>query len=140
MTLLVLTCALWLWSQQQSRPAPTAGKPECICPQPKWRRSADRALCPGQHWSWGSGGHPGGGEQLSLVLICISLVTNDAGSLLALHSSFAYCLLQAICFNGASFLNDLFIYIYIFSTVQHSDPVTRICIHSFSSHYVFHHN
>ena len=32
------------------------------------------------------------------------------------------------------------IYIYIFfSTVQHGDPVTYTCIHSYFSHYVFHH-
>ena len=32
-----------------------------------------------------------------------------------------------------------FIYIF-FSTAQHGDPVTHTCIHSFFSHYVFHHN
>ena len=34
----------------------------------------------------------------------------------------------------------IYIYIYIFFfTIQHGDPVTHICIHSFSSHYMFHH-
>ena len=33
-----------------------------------------------------------------------------------------------------------FLYIYIFSTAQHGDPVTHTCIYSFFSHYVFHRN
>ena len=37
-------------------------------------------------------------------------------------------------FNFLSFID-----IYIFPTVQHGDPVIHKCIHSFSSHYVFHH-
>ena len=38
------------------------------------------------------------------------------------------------------FFKILFLYIYIFSTAQHGDPVTHTCIHSFFSHYIFHHN
>ena len=33
----------------------------------------------------------------------------------------------------------IFIYIYVFSTVQPGDPVRLTCIHSFFSHYMFHH-
>ena len=44
-------------------------------------------------------------------------------------------------FPFLSSLIDLFyhLYIYFFSTVQHGDSVTLTCIHSFFSHYVFHH-
>ena len=40
-----------------------------------------------------------------------------------------------------STLNWLFknFFIYVFPTVQHGDPVRLTCIHSFFSHYVFHH-
>ena len=43
----------------------------------------------------------------------------------------------------SQYFDDFFIiylYItYVISTVQHGDPVTHTCIHSFFSHYVFHH-
>jgi len=37
------------------------------------------------------------------------------------------------------FLSFIFIYMYFFSTVQHGDPVTHTCMHSFFSHDMFHH-
>ena len=41
--------------------------------------------------------------------------------------------------NSFLFFN-FYLFIYIFSTAQHGDPVIHTCMHSFFSHYVFHHN
>ena len=48
-------------------------------------------------------------------------------------------LVKSIGNRNAHILFLSFIYIYIFSTVQHGDPATLTCIHSFFSHYAFHH-